>query len=117
MNLGGVDEVGAIVAAGKLLVVGEAVVHVVTSTGAALLVLGLEGEVHEDGAAEEEENLVGEDDTVTSVVAGLLGADVDIGRDDAVEVTPANNHANGDGALEGSLDVICFGRKTLIHAG
>ena len=115
LNLGGVNEIGAVVAAGELLVVGKAIVHIVTSTGAALLVLGLEGEVHEDGAAEKEENLICEDDAVTCVVAGPLRADVDVGRDDAVEIAPTNDHADGDGALKGAFDVVYFGRETLVR--
>ncbi|GJD04251.1 hypothetical protein ColKHC_13076 [Colletotrichum higginsianum] len=65
-----------------------------------------EGEVHEDGAAEQEEDLVAEDDAVAGEVPGRLVLEVDVGRDDAVEVAPADDHAEHDGALEGALGVV-----------
>lgn len=62
--------------------------------------------MHEDGAAEQAHDLVAEDDAVPRPEVRALAGEVDVGRDDAVEVAPADDHAEHEGALEGALGVV-----------
>lgn len=69
--------------------------------------------MHEDRSTKEEQNLVAQDNTVTGEVTRSLGLDVDVGGDDTVEVTPSDDHAEDEGALERALGVVDDPRESI----
>lgn len=106
VSLDHVFEVGLLVASKVLLFIRHGIPLGVHATGRAKLVLAAEHDVHEYGAAEQAEDLVAEDDTMAHPVPGLLVRDVDVGGDHAVEVAPADDHADNEGALERALSIV-----------
>lgn len=105
-HLQGVEEIRTVVTSDPDLFCGFAFVHAVTLAGAALVVLYAQHDVREDGAAKETNDQIGEDNGVTCEKTGGLAGDVDIGADDAVEVTPADDNSNDHAALVHALDVV-----------
>lgn len=78
-----VDEVRPIVAHDPDLLLRLPLQHVVPRARQPLLVLALQHEVHEDAAAEQADDLVGEHDAVARPVARLLFGEEDVAGDDA----------------------------------
>lgn len=111
-NLGGVKEIWSLVAELLDLILGLALDPVIALTLLAQPVLTLEHEVHEEGSAEKEQELVCKHNTVASPVARLLLRVVDIGGHNTIHVTPADNNTNHDTTLERSLDIVrCPGQS------
>lgn len=109
--LQGVHEIRPLVTLDHDLLLGQAIEHIIPLTGPPLAVLGAQREVHEDGAAQQEEGLEAEHDAVAGPVPRLLERDVDVGRHDAVQVAPADDHAEHDGALQRPLGVVRHPRQ------
>lgn len=65
----------------------------------ALTVLATQKEVLHDRATEQEEYQVAEHDTMAGVEPRSIFVAVDVGGDNTVQVTPANNETQGDTAL------------------
>jgi hypothetical protein len=102
-----VDEIWSNIAQHLNLLLGLAVQQVIARARLAQLVLALEHDVHEDGAAEQEEEHVREHDSVAGLVSrGLLAGEVDVGGYHAVHVAPSDDDADHDTALERALDVV-----------
>lgn len=54
---------------------------------------------------------------MTTPVAWLLTVEVDVGRDNTVEIAPTDDHAKHDGALQGAFDVIVDPRDSIRDRG
>ena len=80
--------------------------EVIATPRLAQLVLALKHNVHEDSSTEEEQEHVCEHDAVASAVMRLLLGAVDVGRHDSVHVSPADDDADHDAALQRALDVV-----------
>lgn len=102
----GVEEVWAVIAHDLELLLGLVLHPVIALALLAEPVLALEHEVHEDGSAEEEQELVGEHDAVAGPVPGLLLLGVDVGGNNTVHVAPADDDTDHDTALQRAFDVV-----------
>lgn len=80
--------------------------HVVPSTTAPLCVLPLQHDIREHSTTKQAHHHVAEHGGVASPVSRLFLLEVDVGRDDTVEVAPADDDANDDAALVDAFDVV-----------
>jgi hypothetical protein len=75
-------------------------------TARSLLILIDQQKPLEQTAAQEEQSEIGQDGAMAGQESRRILAAVDIGGDDAVEVAPADDEANGDAALVDAFDVV-----------
>lgn len=80
--------------------------HVVAFAGQALGVLPPQGDVHEDGSAKKADHEVGQNHSVSSKVSWSILLQVDVRRDDAVQVTPADDDSNDHTSLVDTFNVV-----------
>lgn len=71
----------------------------VSLAATALTVLATQEDVLHDGATEQEQYQVTEYDSMARVESRSVFVAVDVGRDDAIQVSPANDETQGDTAL------------------
>lgn len=105
-SLGGVDEVRTNITEISDFRLALALDKVVALAGLALVVLHLQHDVGEHRSSEQAHEHVSEHRAVAGPVSRLLRRHVDVGRNDTVHVTPADDYADHDTALERALDVV-----------
>lgn len=62
--------------------------------------------MHGNGTTQQTQGQGGQDDTMAGVEMRAFGLDVDVGRDDSVEIAPADDYAQDDSALVDAVDVV-----------
>lgn len=105
-GLQSVDEVRSFVPSNPDLLGRHPLMHIVPSTTAPLGILLPQHDIREYSATKQAHHHVAEHGGVASPVSRLLLLEVDVGRDDTVEVAPADDDANDDAALVYAFDVV-----------
>lgn len=112
-----VNEVGPIVASNPYLIRRLAFMHVIPLARTARGVLPPQRRVHEDGASQETDGKEGQDRSVTWYVMGSIFAQVDVRRDNAIEVPPADHDSNNDASFVDAFDIVRAPRDRIWDGG
>ncbi len=101
-----IDEIGPLVTQSLNLILRLPLrPHVSESTGS-LLVLSNQQNPLKNTTSQQEKSQIGQDGAMARQIARSVFAAVYVGGDDAVEISPANNEAEGHPALVNAFDVI-----------
>ena len=87
--------------------------HPVPLSRETLMVLDAQHDMHEDGATQEANDQISQDDSMTGPEPGRFAGDVNIGTDHTVEITPADDDSNHHTSLVHSLDVVGTPRECI----
>lgn len=102
-----VEESRSLVAFDHLLIFAEALVLGVTKTSSPRFVLALQRKMHEQRTTQKEHKLVAQDHAMASPEPWSLAFDENVGRNDTIQVAPADDHAENNGAFQGAFCVVC----------
>ena len=108
-----IEERRSLVALDHLLIFSKVLILGITKTSSPRFVLTLQRKVHEQRTTQKEHKLVTQYDAMASPEPRSLAFDEDVGRHNAIQVAPADHHAENNSAFQRSFRVVCEPRQSV----
>jgi hypothetical protein len=103
---GRVEKARSLVALDILLIFGKALICGITKASTPCSVLALQHKMHEQRATHKEDELISQNHAMAGPVPRPLALDEDVGRHNAIQIAPSDDHAENNGALQRAFCVV-----------